>query len=127
MSKSLVKINQQVAAGELIGLGGSTGRSSGPHLHFELRFLGNAFNTTKMIDYEHQDCFKDFYYITKKETFKHSSDLKKLQQSKFHRVKQGETLSHIAKRYGTTVSKLCQLNHISRNSIIHPGRSIRYR
>jgi murein DD-endopeptidase MepM/ murein hydrolase activator NlpD len=127
MSKSLVKVNQQVIAGELIGLGGSTGRSSGPHLHFELRFLGNAFNTAKIIDYEQQKCLDNFYYITKKETFEHSSDLKKLQQSKFHRVKPGETLSQIAKHYGTTVNKLCQLNHIGQNSIIRTGRSIRYR
>ena len=51
LSKPLVKVNQEVTAGQLIGLGGSTGRSTGPHLHFEFRFLGNAFNTGKRIDY----------------------------------------------------------------------------
>lgn len=127
LSKPLVTVNQEVAAGELIGLGGNTGRSTGPHLHFEFRFLGNAFNTNKIVDYASEKCFADSYCLTKAETFRHKSDVEKFKQMRYHRVRQGETLSHIAKRYGTTVNKLCKLNHISRTTIIRSGRSIRYR
>lgn len=127
LSKPLVKVNQKVRAGELIGLGGNTGRSTGPHLHLEFRFLGNAFNTNKIIDYASESCYADNYCITKNETFRHKADMDKLKQSRYHKVRQGETLSHIAKRYGTTVNNLCKLNHISRTTIIRPGRAIRYR
>ncbi len=127
LSKPLVRVNQEVTAGQLIGLGGSTGRSTGPHLHFEFRFLGNAFNTGKIIDYSTERCFADSYCITKSETFRHKADVERFNQMKYHRVRQGETLSYIAKRYGTTVKRICRLNHISRTTVIRPGRSIRYR
>ena len=41
MSKLMVKVGDQVKKGDIIGLSGNTGFSTGPHLHFELRINGN--------------------------------------------------------------------------------------
>ncbi|NML73416.1 M23 family metallopeptidase [Rhizobium sp. S-51] len=42
MSRILVKVGDEVASGDLIGLSGNTGRSTGPHIHYEVRRNGEA-------------------------------------------------------------------------------------
>jgi murein DD-endopeptidase MepM/ murein hydrolase activator NlpD len=129
LSKFLVRENQIIRAGEPIALGGNTGRSTGPHLHFETRFLGKDINPAEIIDFENKAPYKDEYAFNnikingkKSNIYSTSTDAVAV-----HRVKQGETLGLIARKYGTSVAELCRLNGISQTSTLSIGQSIRFR
>lgn len=51
LSKIQVTPNQYVRSGDTIGLGGSTGRSTGPHLHFEIRYKDFSIDPELVVDY----------------------------------------------------------------------------
>jgi murein DD-endopeptidase MepM/ murein hydrolase activator NlpD len=129
LSKFLARENQVVHAGDAIALGGSTGRSSGAHLHFETRFLGKDLNPAEIIDFENKTPYKDEYVFhnikingRKSNIYSTSADAVAV-----HRVKSGETLSQIARKYGTTVAELCRLNGISQTSTLAIGQALRFR
>jgi murein DD-endopeptidase MepM/ murein hydrolase activator NlpD len=123
MSKILVDVGQEVKAGDVLGLGGSTGRSTGPHLHFEVRYQGLSINPTELFDFNVGRLKSDIYRITSA-SFDH---VIKTQESVYHRVRSGENLSVIAKRYGVRVSTLTSLNNISTNSVLRVGQRLRIR
>ena len=113
LSKKLVNENDIVHAGDPIGLGGNTGRSTGSHLHFETRILGNAINPAFMFDFPNQKVVTD-YYVYQKNT-----------REVYYKVKSGDTLSRIAIKNETSVANICKLNGISRNAVIKVGQTLR--
>ncbi len=127
LSKQLVSVNDIVHAGDPIGLGGNTGRSTGSHLHFETRFMGQAINPADIIDFENGVPINDIYVFRKGRANTHKSNIYTSadDQLVYHRVKSGDTLGKIARKYGTTVAQLCRLNGLKPTAILRVGQAIR--
>lgn len=136
LSRFLVVPNQEINAGDPIALGGNTGRSTGSHLHFEVRILGNPINPAKMFSFTDYMPLKDTYYVVKDNTFEerlrysgvytgHSSTSKDYSSVSYYTVRKGDALGKIATRNGISITKLCKLNNIRKSSLIRPGQHLR--
>lgn len=147
LSERFVEAGEWVTAGQVIGLGGCTGRSTGPHLHFETRYYGQSFDPERIIDFStgklRRETFllkRSYFDIYSKydqnfddETANEQEDKRKAAETaaassaRYYVVRKGDTLTGIAKRNGTTVSRLCQLNGIKSSSILSIGKRLRVR
>ena len=126
LSKRLVDVDSVITTGTAIGLGGNTGRSYGSHLHFEVRFFDEALDPRDIISFENHTTHYDTLALSQC-NFMYHEELKMMSAIKYHRVRSGNTLGHIAIKYGTSITKLCRLNGISRTSILRLGQRIRVR
>lgn len=150
LTKIKVVPDQWVSAGDVIGLAGSTGRSTGPHLHYEVRYQGFAIDPEWMIDFTSKELHHSILVIKKKMLYPDSkfvpesdeeeediaaADEKDRQEAarleaemkaiRYYTIRKGDTLGAIAKRNGTTVSALCKLNGITPKTTLKIGRKLR--
>lgn len=127
LSKILVDINTPVKAGQVLGYGGSTGRSTGPHLHYEIRFLGKALNPNLFVDFETiTPVLEEIAVVPGSFNFQLTSKPPVSQKYKTYKVKSGDTLSAISKRVGVSVSKLIEINRLSKRASIRSGQILKY-
>jgi len=127
LSAVLVIHNQSVKAGELIAFGGNTGHSTGPHLHFETRYIGNAINPANFINFNNGFVFEPNYLITKKQSFYYQRNVKAVQLARYYKIRKGDNLGRIAARNGTSVNSLCRMNGIRSKAHLKPGQRLRVR
>mgnify|MGYP000002014324 CR=1 FL=1 len=149
LSRFLVEPGTYVKAGDPIALGGNTGRSTGPHLHFETRYMGYAINPMAIFDFANQTTHTDSYtfdkrtytqarnyspeanaeyarsYNSQTRTNRTATSRTSSSRSKTVTVRKGDSLSRIAARNNTTVKKLLRLNNLKSTSKLQPGQRIR--
>ncbi len=146
LSKILVEAGQRIEAGQELGLGGNTGHSFGSHLHFEMRYLGQAIDAEDFVNFENGSLKKNDIVISKTDvinkydlralhnrhqkdlSYAHSSNKKikgKGKKSKAYKIRKGDTLDKIARRNHTTVKALCKKNGIKRGKKLKAGQKIK--
>jgi murein DD-endopeptidase MepM/ murein hydrolase activator NlpD len=116
-----VKPGQIIEAGEVVGLGGSTGQSTGTHLHLEMRFKGVPLNPSHIIDFKEKRLVSDTIVLkkTRKSYVSYPHGIK------FHTVKRGDYVYRVAKRYGIAADSLCEMNGITTRTRLTVGSKLR--
>lgn len=143
LSKILVEPGQKIESGQVLGLGGNTGHSYGSHLHFEMRYLGQAIDTEDFIDYANATLKKNECLITKSDVEnkydlralhnRHKKDLNssksyvssKTKGGRYYKVRKGDTLGKIAARNHTTIKAICKKNGIRQTKVLQPGQRLK--
>lgn len=142
LSARLVEEGDRVVAGQPIALGGNSGRSTGPHLHFETRYYGQSFDPERIINFKTGELRRD-HFLLKKGYYsiysKYSQDFNAEQEryaaekkenalsaeKRYYKVRKGDYLGLIAKRNHTTVAAICRLNGIKSTTVLQIGRVLR--
>ena len=144
LSQRDVEVGDWIVAGQQIGLGGSTGRSTGPHLHYEVRYKGQSFDPERLIDFSNGNLRRDELLLKRRhfsiyskyeQDFGDEEEVAKQEEAErkaaaavqYHTVRSGDTLGAIARKYGTSVSRICQLSGIKSTSILRIGQKLRVR
>lgn len=145
LSEYSVNINDIISEGQIIGMGGNTGRSTGSHLHLEVRYKGVCIHPEYVFNFDGSKSIRgsDLWVSNGWKSPKSHSAYRKSKvtpllteeaaisaekaEPRFHRVRNGETLSHIANRYHLRLREIYKLNAISKNSILSIGQIIKIR
>ncbi len=137
LSRSTVEPNMYIKAQDMIGLGGSTGHSTGSHLHFETRYEGNAFNPTYVFNFaaaapigEHlllTPSVFNYYVANMENEYGASARKMKHRRVAYTRARSGDTLYGIAQQAGISAERLAKLNGMKMSSTLRAGKRLRIR
>jgi hypothetical protein len=122
-SKLLVKVNQVVKACDPVALGGSSGRSRGPHCHFELRYKDIPLDPLRVIDFDGKKLIAFRFPVTRKVFYPNDYDINAV----YHKIRNGDTLGKLAAKYRTNVKEICAMNKIKPSTRLRIGSTIRVR
>ncbi len=129
LSKFLKRAGEWVQKGEPVALAGSTGRARGPHLHFEMHQDGRAFDPELVFDFKREEIREEARHFTDlvalHRTLKPKGYANNQAVPEYYKVRSGDSLWVISRRYKTPIKEICRLNNISENSVLQIGQPLK--
>lgn len=125
LSERLVKVGEKVLPGDIVGLAGNTGRSSGVHLHFEIRYGDINIDPETIVDFPNWELKPGVDKVSKKKvTNAHYNMQRKLNKENRYTVKKGDTQWKVAKWFNISVEALCRLNNLKPGAPLKVGQRL---
>ncbi|MGY6648430.1 peptidoglycan DD-metalloendopeptidase family protein [Wenyingzhuangia sp. IMCC45574] len=142
LSKYLVKVNDTVKKGQVIGKGGNTGHSTGSHLHLEVHYKGVSINPEILFSFDESNKIRQqnnwvpkywatpyFHRSTRQSKIqlyasKNEAIASEAKTKIFYTVKRGDTLSRISHKYSVSIASICKTNAIKPSSVIKIGQNL---
>ena len=125
LSERLVKVGEKVYPGDIVGLAGNTGKSSGAHLHFEIRYGEINIDPETIVDFPNWELKPGVEHVTKKKIINaHYNMQRKLKKENHYTVKKGDTQGKVAAWFNISIQALCRINNLKPGAPLKVGQRL---
>lgn len=125
LSERLVKVGEKVYPGDIVGLAGNTGKSSGAHLHFEIRYGEINIDPETIVDFPNWELKPGVEHVPKKKIINaHYNMQRKLKKENHYTVRKGDTQGKVAAWFNISVDALCRINNLKPGAPLKVGQRL---
>ena len=126
LAQRLVRVGDVVFPGDIVGLAGNTGRSSGAHLHFEIRYKDININPASIINFPKWELQPGAEHVSKKKILSaHYNMQNKLKKENFYVVKSGDTIDDVARYFYISSDAVCRINNLKKGQPLKVGQKLK--
>lgn len=126
LAKRSVKVGDYVYPGDIVGLAGNTGKSSGAHLHFEIRYGEINIDPETVVDFPHWKLKPGVNKFSKKKALQAHRKLQaKLSKENVYIVRQGDTVTDVANWFYISEDAVRRINHLAKGEPLRVGQRLR--
>jgi len=125
LSERLVKVGEKVYPGDIVGLAGNTGKSSGAHLHFEIRYGEINIDPETIVDFPNWELKPGVEHVPKKKIINaHYNMQRKLKKENHYTVRKGDSQGKVAAWFNISIDALCRLNNLKPGAPLKVGQTL---
>lgn len=126
LAKRTVKVGDYVYPGDIVGLAGNTGRSSGAHLHFEIRYGEVNIDPATVVNFPKWELQPGVDRLSKKKVYDaHRKMQAKLKKENFYVIKNGDTLTDVALWFNISVEAVIRINNLPLDKPLKVGQVLK--